>query len=70
MIKNERQYRITKDQLHRFKGAFLELRKRNGSAKISDMIKIREEALRSQINELRTEIEQYENSLVAEDYRS
>ena len=62
MIKNERQYRITKTQARRFEQTLKELM--SGSHEDEDLhpliAKAREEAIRSQLTELRSEIEEYE----------
>ena len=62
MIKNERQYRITKTQARRFEQTLKELM--SGSHEDEGLhpliAKAREEAIRSQLTELRSEIEEYE----------
>lgn len=58
MIKNERQYKITKSQIARFEAALDELTARSGAK--SRLRKVEEDALRSQLGELRGEVKQYE----------
>jgi len=62
MIKNERQYLITKAQADKFELAAANLAKRkNGSSKIHPLLlKAEEEAIRAQLLELRADIEEYE----------
>lgn len=65
MIKNERQYRITKAQAARFETALEQLRREN-SQEANDagvhllLRKAQEDALRSQLEELREQLEEYE----------
>ena len=58
MIKNERQYKITKSQIANFEAALAELAQRTGSD--SRLRKIEEDALRSQLDELRDDVERFE----------
>jgi ribosome-binding protein aMBF1 (putative translation factor) len=58
MIKNERQYKITKSQIAKFEAALDELTARSGAK--SRLRKLEEDALRSQLDELRREVEQFE----------
>ena len=58
MIKNERQYKITKSQIAKFEAAIHELAARNGAK--SRLRKLEEDALQSQLDELRNEVEQFE----------
>ena len=58
MIKNERQYRITKSQIAKFEAALDELTAPSGAK--SRLRKLEEDALRSQLDELRNEVEQFE----------
>jgi len=58
MIKNERQYKITKVQIAKFEAALDELTARSGAK--SRLRKLEEDALRSQLDELRDEVKQYE----------
>ena len=62
MIKNERQYRITKTQARRFEQTLKELMSGGHEDEgLHPLIaKAREEAIRSQLTELRSEIEEYE----------
>ena len=60
MIKNERQYRITKSQIAKFEAALEELSTRSGAPADVRLRKLEEDALRSQLDELRDEVEQYE----------
>lgn len=58
MIKNERQYRITKSQIVKFEAALDELTARRG--KTSRLRQLEEDAARSQLDELRDEVDQFE----------
>lgn len=58
MIKNERQYKITKAQIAKFGEALDELTAREGAN--VRLRRIEEDALRSQLDELRDEVEQFE----------
>ena len=58
MIKNERQYKITKSQIAKFEAALDELNARGGVR--SRLRKLEEDALRSQLDELRNEVAQFE----------
>jgi ribosome-binding protein aMBF1 (putative translation factor) len=58
MIKNERQYKITKSQIAKFEAALDELNTRRGVR--SRLRKLEEDALRSQLDELRHEVAQFE----------
>ena len=63
MIKNERQYRITKAQAQRFSESLRDIRLHQSS---SDglhplILKAQEEALRSQLEELENELREYES---------
>ena len=58
MIKNERQYKITKTQIAKFEAALDEITARSGAK--SRLRKLEEDALRSQLYELRGEVKQYE----------
>ncbi len=60
MIKNERQYRITKSQIAKFEAALEELSARSGARTDVRLRKLEEDALRSQLDELRDEVGQYE----------
>ena len=70
MIKNERQYRITKAQAHRFSKTLLSLRERpTGIEGVHPLIaKAQEDALRSQLADLWGELREYE-SLKAGDFQ-
>ena len=63
MIKNERQYRITKVQAERFSQTLQSLRRRSGGAEGVDPLiaKAQEDALRSQIADLEGEMREYES---------
>lgn len=63
MIKNERQYRITKSQAEKFAHALEGMTKESGeNLEIHPLIrKAQEDALRSQLTELRQELEEYES---------
>ena len=58
MIKNERQYKITKSQIVKFEESLNELTARSDTK--SRLGKLEEDALRSQLDELRGEVKQYE----------
>lgn len=58
MIKNERQYKIAKSQIAKFEAALDDLTARRGAK--SRRRKLEEDALRSQLDELRGEVKQYE----------
>jgi len=58
MIKNERQYKITKSQIAKFEAALDERVSRDGGD--VRLRKLEEDALRSQLDELREEVEQFE----------
>lgn len=62
MIKNERQYRITKTQAKRFEQTLKELMSgSHGDEELHPLIvKAREDAIRSQLSDLRAELEEYE----------
>lgn len=69
MIKNERQYRITKAQAARFSAALNGLRQRPGDESIHPLIaKAQEDALSSQLSDLENELREYE-SLKAGDFQ-
>ena len=69
MIKNERQYRITKAQAARFSAALNGLRQRSGDEGIHPLIaKAQEDALSSQLSDLENELREYE-SLKAGDFQ-
>ena len=63
MIKNERQYRITKTQAERFERTLVELRR--DDAEEGDvhplLAKAREDAVTSQLAELKSELREYES---------
>lgn len=58
MIKNERQYRITKSQADKFAEALRGLRLRQGSDPL--LLQLESDAIESQLDELRSELENYE----------
>ena len=61
MIKNEKQYRITKAQVRRFQDAVAELAGQTRPSNISSRLwKAQREAARSQMEELREQVEAYE----------
>ena len=61
MIKNDRQYRITKSQAAKLEQALAREPKRNDSAKVHPLLrKAQSDALSSQLADLRGEIKQYE----------
>ena len=63
MIKNEKQYRITRDQADRFSQTLNKLKKgANDAGKIHPLIaKAQEEALESQLTDLEAELREYES---------
>jgi len=63
MIKNERQYRITKNQAERFSQTLASLRQRSGETKgVHPLIaKAREDAVRSQLADLEEQLREYES---------
>ena len=61
MIKNERQYRITKAQAARFERSLGELRRGEEEEDLHPLIaKAREDAIHSQLSDLRSELREYE----------
>lgn len=62
MIKNERQYRITRAQAERFERSLEELRQDFGKDEdVHPLIaRAREDAIRSQLSDLRSELQEYE----------
>jgi transcriptional regulator with XRE-family HTH domain len=62
MIKNERQYRITKAQAEKFEQALAELTQGSGASAEDNLSlrQIQEDALRSQLTELHEQLEEYE----------
>lgn len=61
MIKNERQYRITKSQAEKFENAIRELESAKPNARVHPKLRQAQiDALRSQWTELRDELEEYE----------
>src|SRR5882672_5777687 len=61
MIKNEKQYRITKAQVRRFQDAVAELAGQVRPSNISSRLwEAQREAARSQVDELREQVEAYE----------
>jgi ribosome-binding protein aMBF1 (putative translation factor) len=61
VIKNEKQYRITKAQVRRFEDALAELAKQKAPANISPRLwQAQRQAAQSQMQELREQVEQYE----------
>lgn len=62
MIKNERQYRITKAQAKRFSQTLDSLRGRPEDSKVHPLIvKAQEDAIRSQLADLEGELQEYES---------
>ncbi len=63
MIKNERQYRITRAQADRFERTLAELRRDNGEDQdIHPLIaKAHEDAISSQLEDLKSELREYED---------
>ena len=69
MIKNERQYRITKAQAAKFSDALNSLRQRPADEGLHPLIsKAQEESLSSQLSDLENELHEYE-SLKAGDFQ-
>src|SRR5271166_3606521 len=61
MIKNERQYRITKAQVARFEKALREVSANNAATATPSVLdRAQEDALRSQLTDLRGELSEYE----------
>jgi hypothetical protein len=61
MIKNEREYRITKAQANKFEQALSQLAAPEGAAGLHPLIqKAQGDALQSQLDELREQIAEYE----------
>ena len=61
MIKNDRQYRITKSQAAKLEQGLADETKRGNSTKVHPLLrKAQSDALRSQLADLRSEIKQYE----------
>lgn len=63
MIKNERQYTITKSQIHSFEAALKDLRTKISQGDSSELSKIQQSALKSQLAELKEEVSEYESLL-------
>ena len=63
MIKNERQYRITRAQAHRFSQTLDSLKQRSSeSEEIHPLVaKAQEDAVRSQLSDLENELREYES---------
>jgi len=62
MIKNERQYRITKAEAEKFERAVAELTAKRGRPDVHPLLQTAElDGLRSQLEDLRAEIEEYED---------
>ena len=63
MIKNERQYRITKAQADRFSQTLYSLRQHSGETEGVHplIVKAQEDALRSQLTDLEEELREYES---------
>jgi len=62
MIKNERQYRITKSQITRFEAALVEVAARHAESAPATWVleRAQQEALESQVIDLRAELAEYE----------
>jgi hypothetical protein len=60
MIKNERQYRITKSQIAKFEAALEEVAARSNSDLPARLRKLEQDALSSQLDELREDAAAYE----------
>ncbi len=60
MIKNERQYRITKAQVQKFEQALTQLTQSEKAQQEPMLWQVQTEALESQLNDLREELEEYE----------
>src|SRR5437660_1890695 len=62
MIKNERQYRITKAEAERFEKALAELPEKEAEQEVHRMLrKAQADALRSQLADLRAELQEYDS---------
>ena len=60
MIKNERQYAVTRDEICRFEQALREMQGRGAEGTSARLRKAREDALGSQVDDLRAEVAEYE----------
>ena len=61
MIKNEREYRITKAQVERFERALEALRTRPAARGVDpDLPRLEAEGIRAQLDELREDLAEYE----------
>lgn len=61
MIKNERQYRITKAQAQKFEQALAQLAESEATKQENSLLwQVQREAIASQLNDLRDELEEYE----------
>src|SRR5437867_12931776 len=62
MIKNERQYRITKSQVEKFKESLSNLESKLEEPNVDPrLIKIQKDALKSQLSDLQREIQEYDD---------
>lgn len=61
MIKNEKQYRMTKTQADRFRQALAELGARPNRSRTARLGKAEIDALKSQLHDLETELKEYES---------
>ena len=66
MIEDDRQYGITKTQAERFAWALEQLQRDKQDSKASLLAEVSEEAIRSQLGDLRDELRQYEARKVRE----
>lgn len=64
MIRNQREYRITKAEVRRFKQTLMQFPKLSGSKRIMHprLVQAEKEAMQSQLASLRKQIEDYEES--------
>ncbi|MCC6368144.1 MAG: helix-turn-helix domain-containing protein [Bryobacterales bacterium] len=60
MIKNERQYRITKTQAEKFANAIAALKARSAASMPPALQKLELDGLKSQLQDLKTELQEYE----------
>ena len=60
MIRNERQYRITKSQIAKFEAALADVTERSNSGVSARLRNLEQDALGSQLEELREEAAEYE----------
>jgi len=64
MIRNQREYKITKAEVRKFEQTLMQLAKLSGSKKVRhpSLVQAEKEAMQSQLASLREQIEDYEES--------